>query len=105
MDDNKTVFECERAKFKLGEYKLPIEDRVNEIVEACKKEFPTIDLSLLWTAVVDYVMTEELKIEKKNDVGKELYEGYLKERRIFQYEAVKLCDEKGELLPIETKII
>ena len=100
--EEKTVFDYERAKFKLGEYKLPIEDRVNEIVEACKKEYPNLDLFLLWTATVDYVMKEELKIERiDSNEGKEMYEGYLKQRKIFQYDAVKICDSDGKVLPIE----
>ena len=100
--EEKTVFDYERAKFKLGEYKLPIEDRVNEIVEACKKEYPNIDLYLLFIATVDYILTEELKIERTDsNEGKEMYEGYLKQRKIFQYDAVKICDSDGKVLPIE----
>ena len=100
--EEKTVFDYERAKFKLGEYKLPIEDRVNEIVEACKKEYPNLDLYLLFIATVDYILTEELKIEKTdNDEGKKMYEGYLKQRKIFQYDAVQICGSDGKVLPIE----
>ena len=89
--EKKTVFDYEQAKFRLGEYKLPIEDSVAEIVEACKKEFPEINMSLLWVATVDYVMKEELKIDKKKDdnEGKELYEGYLKERKYFNMMQLK----------------
>ncbi len=36
-------------------YKLPIEERVNEIMEATKKEYPNIDNYLLWLCAVDYV--------------------------------------------------
>ena len=37
----KSVFDVERAKFGgFGTYKLPIEERVNEIMEATKKEYP-----------------------------------------------------------------
>ena len=33
----KTIYDCERAKFEgFGTYKLPIEERVNEIMEATK---------------------------------------------------------------------
>ena len=40
----KTIYDCERAKFDgFGTYKLPIEERVNEIMEATKKEYPNID--------------------------------------------------------------
>ena len=36
----KTIYDCERAKFEgFGTYKLPIEERVNEIIEATKKEY------------------------------------------------------------------
>ena len=39
----KTIYDCERAKFEgFGTYKLPIEERVNEIMEATKKEYPNI---------------------------------------------------------------
>ena len=39
-----SVFDVERAKFEgFGTYKLPIEERVNEIIEATKKEYPNID--------------------------------------------------------------
>ena len=38
-----SVFDVERAKFEgFGTYKLPIEERVNEIMEATKKEYPNI---------------------------------------------------------------
>ena len=30
-----------------------------------------------------------------------MYEGYLKQRKIFQYDSVKICDSDGKVLPIE----
>ena len=40
----KTIYDVERAKFEgFGTYKLPIEERVNEIMEATKKEYPNVD--------------------------------------------------------------
>ena len=49
-----SVFDVERAKFEgFGTYKLPIEERVNEIMEATKKEYPNIDNYLLWVCAVD----------------------------------------------------
>ncbi len=40
----KTIYDVERAKFEcFGTYKLPIEERVNEIIEATKTEYPTVD--------------------------------------------------------------
>ncbi len=36
----KTIYGCERAKFDgFGTYKLPIEERVNEIMELTKKKY------------------------------------------------------------------
>ena len=52
----KTIYDCERAKFEgFGTYKLPIEERVDEIMEATKKEYPTVENYLLWLCAVDYV--------------------------------------------------
>ncbi len=40
----KTIYDVERAKFEgFGTYKLPIEERVNAIIEANKKECPNVD--------------------------------------------------------------
>ena len=48
MSELQTIYDCERAKFNgFGTYKLPIEERVNEIMEITKKEYPTIDNYLL----------------------------------------------------------
>ena len=56
MSELKTIYDCERAKFNwFGTYKLPIEERVNEIMEMTKKEYPTIDNYLLWVCAVEYV--------------------------------------------------
>jgi hypothetical protein len=42
----KTIYDVERAKFEgFGTYKLPIEERVNEIMEATKKEYPNVELT------------------------------------------------------------
>ena len=61
----KTIYDCERAKFEgFGTYKLPIEERVNEIMEATKKEYPNVDNYLLWLCAVDYVL-EEKGLKKK----------------------------------------
>ena len=50
----------DRAKFEgFGTYKLPIEERVNEIMEATKKEYPNVDNYLLWLCAVDYVLEEK----------------------------------------------
>jgi len=36
----KTIYDVDRAKFEgFGTYKLPIEERVNEIMEVTKKEY------------------------------------------------------------------
>ena len=69
----KTIYDCERAKFEgFGTYKLPIEERVNEIMEATKKEYPTVDNYLLWLCAVDYVL-EEKGLKKDNEDGVKMY--------------------------------
>ncbi len=56
----KTIYNVDCAHFEgLGTYKLPIEERVNEIMEATIKEYPeypTVDNYLLWLCAVDYVL-------------------------------------------------
>ena len=89
----KTIYDCERAKFEgFGTYKLPIEERVNEIMEATKKEYPTVDNYLLWLCAVDYVL-EEKGLKKDNDDGVKMYEDYVKEIKIFIYNTVKVEDD------------
>ncbi len=64
-----SVFDVERAKFEgFGTYKLPIEERVNEIMEATKKEYPNIDNYLLWVCPVDCVL-EEKGLKRDNEDG------------------------------------
>ena len=92
----KTIYDCERAKFEgFGTYKLPIEERVNEIMEATKKEYPNVDNYLLWLCAVDYVL-EEKGLKKDNyelDEGIKMYEEYVKQRKIFIYNTVKVQDD------------
>ena len=89
----KTIYDCERAKFEgFGTYKLPIEERVNEIIEATKKEYPNIDNYLLWLCAVDYVL-EEKGLKKDEDDGVKMYEEYIKERKIFIYNTVKIQND------------
>jgi len=89
----KTIYDCERAKFEgFGTYKLPIEERVNEIIEATKKEYPNIDNYLLWLCAVDYVL-EEKGLKKDEDDGVKMYEEYIKERKIFIYNTVKVHND------------
>ena len=89
----KTIYDVERAKFNgFGTYKLPIEERVNEIIEATKKEYPNMDNYLLWLCAVDYVL-EEKGLKKDNDEGFKMYEEYIKERKIFIYNTVKVVRE------------
>ena len=77
----KTIYDVERAKFNgFGTYKLPIEERVNEIIEATKKEYPNMDNYLLWLCAVDYVL-EEKGLKKDN------------ERKIFIYKSVSVEDD------------
>ena len=89
----KTIYDCERAKFEgFGTYKLPIEERVNEIIEATKKEYPNIDNYLLWLCAVDYVL-EEKGLKKDEDDGVKMYEEYIKERKIFIHNTVKVQND------------
>ena len=89
----KTVYGIDCAKFEgFGNYKLPIDDRVNEIIEATKKEYPNVDNYLLWLCAVDYVL-EEKGLKKDNDEGVRMYDEYLKERKTFLYHSVKVEDD------------
>ena len=88
-----SVFDVERAKFEgFGTYKLPIEERVNEIIEATKKEYPNIDNYLLWVCAVDCVL-EENGLKRDNEDGLKLYEQYVNQRKIFIYNTVKIEDD------------
>ena len=90
----KTIYDVERAKFTgFGTCKLPIEERVNEIMEVTKKEYPEIDNYLLWLCAVDYVL-EEKGLKKDNEDGVKMYEEYLKQRKIFIYNTVKIEDDE-----------
>ena len=94
----KTIYDVDRAKFEgFGTYKLPIEERVNEervneIMEATKKEYPNVDNYLLWLCAVDYVL-EEKGLKKENEDGVKMYEQYLEQRKIFIYNTVKVVDD------------
>ena len=68
---------------------LPIEDRVNEIIEMTKKEFPEMDNYLIWLCAVDFVL-EEKGLKKDNESGVKMYEEYVKERKTFIYNSVKV---------------
>ena len=88
MSELQTIYDCERAKFNgFGTYKLPIEERVNEIMEMTKKEYPTMDNYLLWVCAVDYVL-EEKGLKKDNTNGLNMYEEYVKQRKTFIYNTV-----------------
>ena len=90
---DKTVFDVERAKFEgFGTYKLPIEERVNELMEITKKEYPHMDNYLLWLCAVDYVL-EEKGLKKENEDGVKMYEEYVKQRKIFIYNNVKVVED------------
>lgn len=99
----KTVYDVERAKFDgFGKYKLDIEPRVNEILEATKKEYPEVDNFLLWLCTVDYVM-DEMGLKKDSEEGQQLYEKYLKERKTFVYNSVTV--EGGEINKPEYNVL
>jgi len=103
-DPNTVLGTYQRAKFTgFGTYgKYDINDRVNELMKLCKKEYPTIDNYLLWVQVVDYTLKDELKVDTTIDEhAKELYENYMKERDKREYQSVQLLDENNN--PIEVK--
>ena len=100
---DETVYGVDRAKFDgFGKYKLDIENRVNEILEQTKKEYPTIDNYLLWLCAVDYVL-EEMGLKKDTDEGTQLYEKYLKERKTFIYNTVNV--EDGDVIKADYNIL
>jgi hypothetical protein len=89
----KTIYDVDRAKFEgVGTYKQPIEERVNEIMEATKKEYPNVDNYLLRLCAVDYVL-EEKGLKKDNEEGVKMYEDYVKQRKIFIYNSVKVEED------------
>ena len=96
-NDDLNVYGYEQAKFQgFGSYgKYVIEERVNEIVEATKKEFPNIENYMIWLMATDYVLIDELKININEDEGKKIHNNFLKERNNFIYNSVKLCDENN----------
>ena len=100
MTELETIYDCERAKFtSFGTYTLPIEERVNEIIEMTKKEYPTMDNYLLWLCAVDYVL-EEKGLKKDNGVnanGANMYEEYIKQRKTFIYNNITVEDTPQEV--------
>ena len=91
---SETVFDVPRAKFEgFGTYKLPIEERVNELIEMVKKEYPTMDNYLIWLCAVDFVL-EEKGLKKDNENGAKMYEEYIKQRKTFIYNSVKVEDDE-----------
>jgi hypothetical protein len=96
MTELQTIYDCERAKFNgFGTYTLPIEERVNEIIEMTKKEYPNIDNYLIWVCAVDYVLEE--KGLKQNDAnGVKMYDKYVKHRKTFIYNTVTVEDQVVE---------
>ena len=90
----------ENNKFEgFGEYKNEIlkenENRINELMEQCKKEFPNIDNYLLWVCACDYMM-EELGIKNdNNNEWEEVYKKVVEERQKTLYETIELINEKN----------
>jgi len=60
-------------------------------MEMTKKEYPTMDNYLLWVCAVDYVL-EEKGLKKDNISGLNMYEEYVKQRKTFIYNTVKVED-------------
>ena len=86
----------EHNKFKgFGEYKNEVlkqnENRINELMEQCKKEFPNIDNYLLWVCACDYMM-EELGIKNENNDWEEVYKKVVEERKNTLYETIELIN-------------
>jgi hypothetical protein len=104
-NDPDKVFTYERAKFNgFGIYeKYDINDRVNELMELCKKQYPNLDFYLLWILTVDYILKEELKVETTSEEqAKKWYDEYLNERNKREYQNVQLLDENNKPI-IEVK--
>ena len=51
-----------------------------------------MDNYLLWLCAVDYVL-EEKGLKPENDDGVKMYEEYIKERKIFIYNTVKVQND------------
>ncbi len=67
----------------------------NELIEATKKEYPNypnMDNYLLWLCAVDYVL-EEKGLKKDNDEDFKMYEEYIKEKKLFVYNNVRVVRE------------
>jgi hypothetical protein len=103
MAESETVYGLDRAKFEgFGKYKLDIERKVNEIMEMTKKEYPNMDNYLLWLCSVDYVL-EEMGLKKDSDEGTQMFEKYLKERKTFIYNTVRV--EDGGVIKSEYNVL
>ena len=99
----RAVYGVKRAKFKgFGEYQIPIENIVNEILKLTKKEYSNVDNYLLWLCAVDYVL-DEMGLKKDSDEGTQLYEKYLKERKTFIYNTVSV--EDGDTIKSDYNVI
>jgi hypothetical protein len=61
-------------------------------MEATKKENPNADNYLLWLCAVDHVL-EEKGLKKDNEEGLKMYEDYVKQRKIFIYNTVRVEDD------------
>jgi len=80
----------------LGEYNNEIlkqnENRINELVERCKKEYPNIDNYFLWVCACDFVL-EELGLKKENNEWEKIYKKVMEERKNVTYESIQLINE------------
>ena len=59
-------------------------DRIKELLEQTKQQFPTIDEYLLWLSVVDYHVRDELKLVVPDN--EDLVELFKNELKIFEYQ-------------------
>ena len=86
----------EHNKFKgFGEYSNKLlkdnENRINELIELCKKEYPNIDNYFLWVCACDY-MLEELGIKNDNNNWEESRKKVIEERKNTLYETIQLIN-------------
>ena len=88
------VYGYEKAKFNgfgnYGKYDMKIKDRMNELMEMLKKEYPAMDNYLLWLSCLDYIIRDELKEDVNENEALEFYENYKKEKETLIYNNVKV---------------
>ena len=88
----------EHNKFKgFGEYSNKLlkdnENRINELIELCKKEYPNIDNYFLWVCACDYMLEElGIKNDNNNNNWEEVRKKVIEERKNTLYETMQLIN-------------